>query len=59
MTKRKKEVEFYCVKGKHRVKTREWKIITMKNKRKAYKARCPKHDIKMFRIKGKEVDREI
>ena len=55
----KKVLEFYCVKGKHKVKTSDYKIVTWKNKRKAANARCPDHGIKMFRILGKDADREI
>jgi len=59
MTKRKREFEFYCLKGKHNFKSRDWKKVTFKNKRKAVKARCPKHDFISHRIISKDVDREI
>lgn len=55
----KGKVRFYCVKGKHTVETKEWKTTKMKNGRKAYTARCPDHDIKLFRIAGHELDSKI
>lgn len=55
----KQDIKFYCVKGKHSVKTKEYKIETMKNKRKAYVGKCPDHGTKLYRIAGKELDQEI
>lgn len=54
MKKKKYQVKFQCFKGKHVVRSREWKIVTLRNKRKAYKAKCPKHNVDMFKFKGKE-----
>ena len=55
----KKTVKFYCIKGKHNVNSSDWSMTTFKNKRKAYKAKCPTHGTNLFRIAGKEVDGSI
>ena len=55
----KKTVQFYCVTGKHKVKTSNYKIKKLKNGRKAYTANCPKHGTKLFRFAGSEVDSNI
>lgn len=55
----KKQVKFRCLKGKHTVKTSDWKIKKFKNGRKAYTARCPTHGTKLFRFAGSELDSTI
>lgn len=54
-----KPVQFYCVKGKHKVKTSNYKIKKLKNGRKAYESKCPTHGTKLFRFAGSEVDSNI
>jgi len=43
----------YCVKCKEKRTIKDAKVITMKNKRKAMKGKCPTCGTGMFRIMGK------
>ncbi len=43
------EVEFYCVVGKHKV-TADGNLVTLANKRKAWKGRCPEHNNILFKF---------
>ena len=47
------KVEGYCVKCKSKKEMTNAKEITMKNKRKAMKGKCPECGTGMFRIMGK------
>ena len=43
----------YCVKCKKKVEMKDAKEVTMKNKRKAMKGKCPDCGTGMYRILGK------
>lgn len=49
----KNKMKFYCVVGRHSIKTSEYSRVKLKNGRKAIKARCPDHGNVMYRITGK------
>jgi hypothetical protein len=46
-------VEAYCVKCKAKKEMKEPQEVTMKNKRKAMKGKCPDCGTSLFRIMGK------
>ena len=51
-------IQMYCVKGRHKVAVADPQIVTLKRGRskvpmRAYSARCPVHQTKMFRFIGR------
>jgi len=51
----RENIKFYCMKGRHKVRSNNYRIVRKKTKRKVVEfavSKCPKHNAEMWKIIG-------